>query len=147
MRDGKLTARVAAVPLADLKRELEAVAPVDIRMATDEVAQFTVTANLAAEAVPQALDYMLREFNFVQFMDTKSGRSVYLVTSLADPNAPRTAAPRDAPALAATKESAIARGSKSPGPPCSQLQVSGRAKRRVALGEHRGRATSPSRSS
>jgi hypothetical protein len=69
-------------------------------MATKEVAEHPVTATVAGEGVAPALDYMLRDFNFVQFVDTRSGRSVYLVTSLADPNAPRTAVRAQTPAVA-----------------------------------------------
>lgn len=91
VRDGKLTARISAVPLADLKRELEAVAPVDIRIATAEIGQHPVSANIAGEPVTQALNDVLRDFNFAQFTDPRSGREVYLVTSLADPNALKAA--------------------------------------------------------
>lgn len=91
--NGKVTARIAGVPLANLKSEVEAVMPVEIRIAGPEVANHPVTANVSSEGVAQALDQMLRDFNFVQFVDSRSGRAVYLVTSLADPNAPRTAPP------------------------------------------------------
>src|SRR5262245_47044051 len=77
--NGKVTARVEGVPLADLKSELEAVAPVDIRIAGPELAQHPVSANVSGEALAQALDRMLRDFNFVQFVDTRTGKSVYLV--------------------------------------------------------------------
>jgi hypothetical protein len=104
VRDGMLTTQIVAVPLADLKAELESVAAVDIRIASTEVAQHPVSASLAGEGIVKALEHMLRDFNFVQFTDTRSGRSVYLVTSLADPRAARTAAlpePGVAPALLA----------------------------------------------
>ena len=71
------------VTLKDAAREITAKAPVDIRI--QDATLETVKLGVAFEGADakQGMAFVLRDFNYSQFDDPKTGRRVYLVTSLA----------------------------------------------------------------
>jgi hypothetical protein len=93
------------VTLKEAAREIAAKAPVEIRIQDPELEATKLGIAFEGADGKQAMAFVLHSYNYSQFDDAKTGRSVYLVTSLATEVKPTPEA-RTAMAVVTPKQAA-----------------------------------------
>jgi hypothetical protein len=124
VRDGKITAHVDNVPFAQLRDVLQNAALVDVRVTDAALDAFAVTVNVPAQPLDAGMARVLADFNFARFVDPKTGRTTYLVSSLSNdrqmtqpPVAPAARAPSPAVTLPVATSSSVSNGVNDGVPP------------------------------
>lgn len=87
MRDGRLTARISQMSLGELKRRIEQLARVSIRISQPELAAYRISGNVERQSLSTGVAHLLQSFNYTQFRDDNSGIVTFVVSSVADQNA------------------------------------------------------------
>jgi hypothetical protein len=98
---GRMTVRSNGVPLATLKAAIEQKTGIVIRVGQPSLGQTPVVVNTVDSVPDKAMRDVLSAFNYSQYSDPKTGKSIYLVTSLASDvvAAPTPEPPRSIPVV------------------------------------------------
>lgn len=109
--NGRATIRSDETRLEDLKRQLEqSPLKVELRIAAPDLLDYRVTARVTDRSPEEAVQRILAAFNYTMFEDPTSGRQVYLITSLGNPNAPVVVRKPDSAEVRAAQAGPLASG-------------------------------------